>query len=114
MNNIKPDYEMKVLMLGDCAVGKSCILMQYVAHIFIKTFITTIGIDFRIKMLKVDSQYVKLQIWDTAGQERFRTLTCSYYRGCQAIMIVYAINDRSSFNSITNWIEQIKLVCTRS
>ena len=57
-----------------------------------------------------DSKRIKLQIWDTAGQERFRTITTSYFRGAQGILLVYDVTDKKSFNSIRNWVAQIQQV----
>jgi len=67
----------------------------------------TSGIDFKIKTIEVEGKRVKLQIWDTAGQERFRTITTSYFRGAQGILLVYEVTDQSSFNSIKQWVEEI-------
>lgn len=64
-------------------VGKTCLLLRYANDSFSPTFITTIGIDFKIKNIEIDNKRIKLQIWDTAGQERFRTITTSYFRGAQ-------------------------------
>ncbi|KAJ1452212.1 P-loop containing nucleoside triphosphate hydrolase protein [Pelagophyceae sp. CCMP2097] len=71
------DLHLKLLMLGDTGVGKTCLLLRYAFDSFSPTFITTIGIDFKIKEVEIDGLRVKLQIWDTAGQERFRTITVS-------------------------------------
>ncbi len=95
-------------MIGDSGVGKTCLLLRYANDSFSPTFITTIGIDFKIKNIEIDSKRVKLQIWDTAGQERFRTITTSYFRGAQGIVLVYDVTDRRSFESIRNWISQIQ------
>ena len=105
-----PNYDMqiKLLMIGDSGVGKTCLLLRYANDSFSPTFITTIGIDFKIKNIEVDQKRVKLQIWDTAGQERFRTITTSYFRGAQGIVLVYDVTDRRSFESIRNWISQIQ------
>jgi small GTP-binding protein len=67
-----------------------------------------LGIDFKIKNVDIDGTKIKLQIWDTAGQERFRTITTSYFRGAQGILLVYDVTDRRSFESIRNWISQIQ------
>ena len=88
-------------------VGKTCLLLRYANDSFSPTFITTIGIDFKIKNIELDGKRIKLQIWDTAGQERFRTITTSYFRGAQGILLVYDVTDRGSFNSIRNWVNQI-------
>ena len=65
------------------------------------------GIDFKIKTIDCEGKRVKLQIWDTAGQERFRTITTSYFRGAQGILLVYEVTDLSSFNAIKQWVEEI-------
>lgn len=83
-------------------------LLRYANDSFSPTFITTIGIDFKIKNIDIEGKRIKLQIWDTAGQERFRTITTSYFRGAQGILLVYDVTDRRSFESIRNWISQIQ------
>ena len=101
------DMQIKLLMIGDSGVGKTCLLLRYANDSFSPTFITTIGIDFKIKNVDIEGTRIKLQIWDTAGQERFRTITTSYFRGAQGILLVYDVTDRRSFESIRNWISQI-------
>lgn len=71
------------------------------------THITTIGVDFKIKTISVDGVKIKMQIWDTAGQERFKTITETYYKGAAGVVLVYAVNDRKTFNSMENWLKQI-------
>jgi Ras-related protein Rab-8A len=102
------DMQIKLLMIGDSGVGKTCLLLRYSNDSFSPTFITTIGIDFKIKNIEIEDKRIKLQIWDTAGQERFRTITTSYFRGAQGIVRVYDVTDRRSFESIRNWISQIQ------
>jgi len=102
------DMQIKLLMIGDSGVGKTCLLLRYANDSFSPTFITTIGIDFKIKNVDIDDTRIKLQIWDTAGQERFRTITTSYFRGAQGILLVYDVTDRRSFESIRNWVSQIQ------
>mmetsp|Transcript_22385 Transcript_22385/g.29022 ORF Transcript_22385/g.29022 Transcript_22385/m.29022 type:complete len:245 (+) Transcript_22385:2-736(+) len=102
------DLQVKLLTIGDSAVGKTSLLHRYANACFSETFIATIGIDFKIKDVVVDGKLVKLQIWDTAGQERFKTITLSYFRGGQGILLVYDVTNRKSFNSIRNWMSQIK------
>ena len=101
------DLQIKLLMIGDSAVGKTSLLLRYANDTFSSTFITTIGIDFKIKTVDLDGRRVKLQIWDTAGQEQFRTITRSYFRGAQGIVLVYDITDRRTFNSVRSWMAQI-------
>ncbi|KAK4779759.1 hypothetical protein SAY87_015865 [Trapa incisa] len=89
-------------------VGKSCLLLRFSDGSFTTSFITTIGIDFKIRNVELDGKRIKLQIWDTAGQERFRTITTAYYRGAMGILLVYDVTDESSFNNIRNWIRNIE------
>eukprot|EP01035_Chromulina_nebulosa_P019216 gene19216-25067_t len=103
------DMQIKLLMIGDSGVGKTCLLLRYANDSFSPTFITTIGIDFKIKNIQLDGKRIKLQIWDTAGQERFRTITTSYFRGAQGILLVYDVTDRQTFVSIRNWVAQIQM-----
>merc|ERR1711988_1069767 len=95
--------------IGDSGVGKTCLLLRYANDAFSPTFITTIGIDFKIKNIQVDNKRIKLQIWDTAGQERFRTITTSYFRGAQGILLVYDVTDRQTFTDIKTWSKQIEM-----
>merc|ERR1711865_995411 len=97
------DYLFKLLLIGDSGVGKSCLLCRYSEDIFNNKFITTIGIDFKIRTIELDGKKIKLQIWDTAGQERFRTITTAYYRGAMGILLVYDVTDERSFNNIRTW-----------
>ena len=78
--------------------------MRFCDDSFTPSFITTIGIDFKIRTVEMEGKRIKLQIWDTAGQERFRTITNAYYRGAMGILLVYDVTDERSFNNIRNWI----------
>ena len=93
--------QIKLLLIGDSGVGKSCCLLRFSEDSFTPSFITTIGIDFKIRTIELDGKRVKLQIWDTAGQERFRTITTAYYRGAMGILLVYDVTDERSFNSLS-------------
>lgn len=101
------DFFFKILLIGDSGVGKSCLLLRFADDSWTETHISTIGVDFKIKTLDIDGKTVKLQIWDTAGQERFRTITSSYYRGAQGIILVYDCTDRESFNNVKQWMGEI-------
>uniref|UniRef100_F7D5W1 small monomeric GTPase n=1 Tax=Ornithorhynchus anatinus TaxID=9258 RepID=F7D5W1_ORNAN len=97
-----------LLLIGDSGVGKTCLLFRFSEDAFNTTFISTIGIDFKIRTIELDGKKIKLQIWDTAGQERFRTITTAYYRGAMGIMLVYDITNEKSFDNIKNWIRNIE------
>ncbi|XP_038058311.1 ras-related protein Rab-8A-like isoform X2 [Patiria miniata] len=102
------DFLFKLLLIGDSGVGKTCVLFRFSEDAFNSTFISTIGIDFKIRTIDLDGKKIKLQIWDTAGQERFRTITTAYYRGAMGIMLVYDITNMKSFENIRNWIRNIE------
>ena len=97
----------KILLLGDSGVGKSCIIIRYIENNFSTNLMNSIGVDFKLKNIELDNKKIKLQIWDTAGQERFRTITTSYYKGAHAILIVFDITDRESFEHVRNWMADI-------
>ncbi|KAG6758377.1 hypothetical protein POTOM_038722 [Populus tomentosa] len=106
--NLRVIYADSLEKLVDASVGKSCLLLRFSDGSFTTSFITTIGIDFKIRTIELDGRRIKLQIWDTAGQERFRTITTAYYRGAMGILLVYDVTDESSFNNIRNWIRNIE------
>lgn len=89
-------------------VGKSCLLLRFGDQTFTSSFITTIGIDFKVKDIDIDGKRIRLQLWDTAGQERFRTITNSYYRGAGGILLVYDVTDEQSFQNVRQWMRNIE------
>mmetsp|Transcript_49193 Transcript_49193/g.76790 ORF Transcript_49193/g.76790 Transcript_49193/m.76790 type:complete len:202 (-) Transcript_49193:223-828(-) len=101
------DYLFKLLLIGDSGVGKSCLLLRFADDTYTESYISTIGVDFKIRTLELDGKTIKLQIWDTAGQERFRTITSSYYRGANGIIVVYDVTDNESFNNVKQWMNEI-------
>uniref|UniRef100_A0A671R2E0 Vascular endothelial zinc finger 1-like n=1 Tax=Sinocyclocheilus anshuiensis TaxID=1608454 RepID=A0A671R2E0_9TELE len=105
--NPEYDYLFKLLLIGDSGVGKSCLLLRFADDTYTESYISTIGVDFKIRTIEMEGKTVKLQIWDTAGQERFRTITSSYYRGAHGIIIVYDVTEQESFNNVKQWLEEI-------
>lgn len=101
------DLLFKLLLIGDSGVGKTCLLFRFSDDAFNTTFISTIGIDFKIKTVELGGKKIKLQIWDTAGQERFHTITTSYYRGAMGIMLVYDVTSAKTFDNISKWLRNI-------
>ena len=103
------DLACKVMLLGDSGVGKTCVLVRFKDGAFLSgAFISTVGIDYRNKVVEVDQTKVKLQIWDTAGQERFRSVTHAYYRDSHALLLLYDITSKQSFDNIRAWLSEIK------
>lgn len=101
------DMIMKLLLVGDSGVGKSCLLLRFVEDKFNPSFITTIGIDFKIRTIESKGKKIKLQVWDTAGQERFRTITTAYYRGAMGIVLIYDVTDARTFENVENWFQTV-------
>jgi Ras-related protein Rab-8A len=98
-----------MIIYGDSGVGKTCILMRLAIDVFKPNYISTIGIDFKIYTSSNNNRDIKFQIWDAAGGERFRTITTSYMRGANIMILVYDVTDRGKFRSIENWIHLVRL-----
>lgn len=92
-------------------VGKSSLLLRFADNTFNGSYITTIGVDFKIQTVEVDGERVKLQIWDTAGQERFRTITSTYYRGTHGVIVVYDVTSGDTFANVKRWLHEIEQNC---
>ncbi|KAK0179426.1 hypothetical protein PV327_005179 [Microctonus hyperodae] len=105
------DHLFKLLIIGDSGVGKSSLLLRFADNTFNGSYITTIGVDFKIRTVEVDGERVKLQIWDTAGQERFRTITSTYYRGTHGVIVVYDVTSGDSFANVKRWLHEIEHNC---
>ncbi|RDX41020.1 GTP-binding protein ypt1 [Lentinus brumalis] len=102
------DYLFKLLLIGDSGVGKSCLLLRFAEDAFTDSYLSTIGVDFKIRTIELDGRTVKLQIWDTAGQERFRTIAAAYYRGAHGIIMVYDVTDAETFSNVKGWMQEIE------
>ncbi|XP_050535935.1 ras-related protein Rab-9A-like [Daktulosphaira vitifoliae] len=94
---------LKVVILGDSNVGKSCLMNRFVSNSFSEHTLHTLGVEFLQKEIDINGVTYTLQIWDTAGQERFRTLRTPFYRGTDICLLTYAVNDIKSFSSIDSW-----------
>ncbi|XP_066498734.1 RAB3D, member RAS oncogene family, b isoform X1 [Hoplias malabaricus] len=102
------DYMFKLLIIGNSSVGKTSFLFRYADDSFTSAFVSTVGIDFKVKTVFRNNKRIKLQIWDTAGQERYRTITTAYYRGAMGFLLMYDITNQDSFSAVQDWATQIK------
>ena len=92
-----------MIIIGDSGVGKSNILLRYSQGKFVENYMMTIGINYMFKVVQVDDAKIKLQIWDTAGQDKYKTITQNYYRNSDGVLIVFSIDDRESFYSVSKF-----------
>ena len=99
---------LKYLVVGDSGVGKTSLLVRYCENTFQTDYLSTIGVDFKIKRIECKGLNVTLNIWDTAGQERFKNITKSFYKGAHGIVLTYSITDPNSYMHIEKWVEQIR------
>lgn len=103
------DRGFKIIIAGSQGVGKSSLLLRYVDNIWSQNTQSTIGVDFKFKTIQVGDSKIKMQIWDTAGSEAFRSIVSAYYRGADAVVLVYDQSDRVSFQELANfWVEEVK------
>ncbi|XP_059421555.1 ras-related protein Rab-23 [Carassius carassius] len=102
------EVAIKVVVVGNGAVGKSSMIQRYCKGIFTKDYKKTIGVDFLERQIIVNGEDVRLMLWDTAGQEEFDAITKAYYRGAQACVLVFSTSDRESFEAISSWREKVE------
>lgn len=106
-------YLFKYIIIGDSAVGKSCLLLQFTDHRFKPDHDLTVGVEFGSRTVTLSGTSVKIQVWDTvfpiqAGMESFRSITRGYYRGAAAALIVYDVTNRTSFSHVQNWLKEAR------
>uniref|UniRef100_A0A8D9AJ70 small monomeric GTPase n=1 Tax=Cacopsylla melanoneura TaxID=428564 RepID=A0A8D9AJ70_9HEMI len=105
----EPGIAHKTILLGDSGVGKTSLLVQFKTREYQSgNFSATVGIGFTNKIVTVDNCNVKLQIWDTAGQERFRSVTHAYYRDAHALLLLFDVTNRQSYNNVKAWLGEIR------
>ena len=101
-------FSCKIVLLGDTAVGKSCLTVRFVRNEYSEFQEPTIGAAFLAKNLDYQGKKLKLEIWDTAGQERYRSLAPMYYRGAKAAVVVYDITKKDTLTGAKNWIDELQ------
>ena len=100
--------EIKVLVLGNSAVGKSSIIVKYIDNKFSLNYMSTLGIDFKQKNIKLkNGKEISLRIFDTAGQERYKSVSFSFIKKADGIILMYDITNKSTFEAINDWIKNI-------
>ena len=113
--NVESEFEniIKLLLIGDSAVGKTNFIFRYVNDSYTSNHLSTVGFDFKsvVTKLSKSKKTVKLQIWDTAGQERYMSVNKNLFLKVQGILLFYSITDRESFEHITNWVDIIRDTC---
>ena len=105
---MEPEVLFRVIIVGDTGVGKSCFLLRFTEDRFKEQHTVTIGVEFGTKILRIGGRLIKLQIWDTAGQENFRSITRSFYRKADGVILMYDVTSASTFNNCEYWLEEIR------
>jgi small GTP-binding protein len=98
----------KILMLGDSGVGKTSLMLRWTTDSFNSNMVSTVGVNFKSRRICVNGEYIQVQVWDTAGQEHFHKITTSYYRGANAIILVYDLSDPRTMDNVHYWLSSIK------
>lgn len=98
----------KIIIVGDSGIGKSSLINMYCDGNFTDSYISTIGVDFKLKNIDITNKKYRLKVWDTAGQERFRTITSIYYRGANIVMLMFDLTNKNTFDGLNKWIQEIK------
>jgi len=107
MNN----YLFKIVLIGPCNSGKSSMVFRYTDDIFDDQYYSTIGLDFKVKTILNGEHRIKIQIWDTAGQEKFKSITNTYYRIADIILLVFDLTQQSSFDEVEDWYQEALSYC---
>jgi len=102
------DYLFKIVLVGDCGVGKTQIRNRYTLDEFNPQSKSTIGVEFAFKTVNINGNDIKGQIWDTSGEERYRAITSAYYRGSVGAILVFDVTKPKSFESLENWASQLR------
>jgi len=106
------DSNVKVVLVGDSGVGKSCLLQRYCEGVYSEAHVSTIGVDYRSRRVRLGKDVFTAQIYDTAGQERFRAISASYYRKAQGVIVVIDITSAKSVSSADRWIQELRKNCS--
>ena len=106
--NVKDDFKLKIVVVGDSGVGKTNLIRRFIQNDFQSNSKATVGVEFFSKSFKINDNVFKIEIWDTAGQERYKSITAAYYKGAKGGLVVYDVTQKTSFDNVDNWISEIK------
>ena len=112
-NEVKEDYKLKVVVVGDSGVGKTNLIKRFITNTFTQNSKATVGVEFMSKSYRINQQVFKIEIWDTAGQERYKSITAAYYKGAKGALVVYDTTSKASFENIDKWMAEIKEKSTK-
>ena len=107
LQKVPHDHLFSIILIGDQMVGKTALMLKFADNQYIENYKATIGIDFKCKKINVNNTVVKLQVWDTAGQERFRTISQTYYKRADGVILAYDCTNAKSFENLSTWLAQI-------
>ena len=105
---VKEDYKLKLVVVGDSGVGKTNLIKRFANNTFNSNSKATVGVEFLSKSFKINNRVFKIEMWDTAGQERYKSITAAYYKGAKGALVVYDITSKISFENLDKWILEIK------
>ena len=106
--DVREDYKLKVVIVGDSGVGKSNLIKRFTTNEFLANSKATVGVEFLSKSYKINDKIFKIEMWDTAGQERYKSITSAYYKGAKGALVVYDTTSAQSFENVDKWYNEIK------
>ncbi|MFX1379521.1 MAG: Rab family GTPase [Promethearchaeota archaeon] len=101
-------YNFKIVVCGDPGVGKTSTILRFTDDAFTRTYIPTLGVNISEKNIEIDKLKIKLILWDIAGQIKFQAMRRHFYKGAEAVILIFDLTNRKSFESIANWHKDIK------
>ena len=107
-NENENEERINIMTLGNSEVGKTCYILKYTENFFQELYLTTVGIDFKIKTETINNKQYKLFLYDTTGQEKYKSIALNIIRNAQGIILMYDITNKKSFESIPEWIKSIR------
>lgn len=105
------EIAIKVVVVGNGAVGKSSMIQRYCKGLYTQDYKKTIGVDFLEREIQIDDEAVRLMVWDTAGQEEFDAITKAYYRGAEVCVLTFSTTDKASLDAVEKWKEKVEAEC---